>query len=148
MYTVQVNMTNLANMLPGASDDEGQQDQNGSDNVKPTSFDDTTDATSRSLKTAFSRLMVDAVRRVTSGEPSTRALGALLESIQDSVSTTVGVEPDSTRLVDYLTRLESRAAKWTADSDVETIASDEMRRALKAFVFGAHEDRAKVVLNA
>jgi hypothetical protein len=92
---------------------------------------------------AYNALMVDGIRRVTGGEPAARVFGPLLEAIQDSVSGTVGVEPDSARLVEYLTRLETRTAKWTVDN-AATIAADELRKAVRAFIFGAHEDKAKV----
>jgi hypothetical protein len=68
-----------------------------------------------------------------------------LESIADLTADTAGVEPDTQRMIDHLTKLETRAGKWTADN-AETIAPDELRKAVRAFVFGAHEQAAKVVL--
>ena len=95
---------------------------------------------------SYGRLFVDAVRKVAGGSNVSQTMGPLLESIADLTADTAGVEPDAQRMVDHLTKLETRAAKWTADN-AETIASDELRKAVRAFVFGAHEDAAKVVLN-
>jgi HK97 family phage portal protein len=94
---------------------------------------------------AYNSLMVDAVRRVIAGEKVTRVWGPLLESIQDAVGGTLDVLPDQTRLVDHLKRIESRAATWDA-SNVESIAVDELKKALKTFVFGIHEDAARKAL--
>jgi HK97 family phage portal protein len=95
---------------------------------------------------AYSGIMRDAIRRTINGEPAVRAFGPILESIQDSVSTTVDVQPDATKLVDYLTKLEARAAKWN-EADVESIAADEVRKAVRCFVFAAHDAAARKVID-
>jgi HK97 family phage portal protein len=99
----------------------------------------------RQYGAAYGKLMLHAVRSVVNGANLTQSVGPLLESIADQTAATVGVEPDAQRMVDHLTRLQSRASKWTSEN-AETIATDELRRAVKAFVFGAHEDAARAEL--
>jgi HK97 family phage portal protein len=94
---------------------------------------------------SYGRLFVDAVRKTAEGANVSQTFGPLLESIADLTADTAGVEPDTQRMIDHLTKLETRAGKWTADN-AETIAPDELRKAVRAFVFGAHEQAAKVVL--
>jgi HK97 family phage portal protein len=99
----------------------------------------------RNYGPSYSRLIVDAIRRVTSGESSTRAFGPIVESIADSAAQAADVETNAQRMSDYPTKLESRSTKWTVDQ-AETIAADELRKVVKHFVFGSFEDAAQDVV--
>jgi hypothetical protein len=139
LLTVQVNMTNLANMLPGVTPPE---EQNGPDDTSPSKLTDPTDATRY-----FLPMVADAVRRTLAGETATRALGAVTESIASLIAANVGVEPGTQRMIDFLNRLESRATTWD-EAHVDNIAAEFLKSATRAFTFGFHEDAAaKAVLD-
>ena len=55
-----------------------------------------------------------------------------------------GANLTPTKLVDYLTRLESRATTW---AEAESVAADELARAVRALTHAAYEQKAIEVLD-
>jgi HK97 family phage portal protein len=142
VYTVQVNMTNLANMLPGADDADGQLDQNGSDDTPPTSLNDgTTEGTAmRNLKTAYLPLFRDAVTRSVNGGNVSASFGPALESLAELRK--IDDEDKAQLLADMLTKIETRSSKWALDN-VDSIAATELQKAVRSIVFAIHEQAAR-----
>lgn len=95
---------------------------------------------------SYGRLFVDAVRKVAGGSNVSQTFGPLLESIAELTASEAGVETNAQRMVDTLTALEKRSQQWTA-ADAENIGAQTLKYAIRKLVFGAHEDRAKVVLS-
>jgi HK97 family phage portal protein len=147
VYTVQVNMTNLANMLPGKADDDGQLDQNGSDDTPPTSLNDgTTEGTAmRNLKTAYLPLFRDAVTRSVNGGNVSASFGPALESLAELRK--IDDEDKAQLLADMLTKIETRSSKWVLDN-VDSIAATELQKAVRSIVFAIHEQAARKELAA
>lgn len=135
VYTVGVNMTNLSNLLiPGFNApqvDTG--DGDGDENSGPTAIRSAT-AIAEAAHSVIGKKMT-----------ALDAVASLLNPLAERISRRVGAPIDKQRMVDHMTRLESRSRQWNADSvqDVETILSAEVKKATKAFTFAAYESRAK-----
>lgn len=100
----------------------------------------------RNYGAAYLSRFTAAIRAVANKESNlAQAFAPLLDSIAEQIAQSVGAEVDKQRMVDYVTKLEQRSAKWTADK-IEHFASDELRRAVKAFVFACYEAKAKTVV--
>lgn len=97
---------------------------------------------------AYLQRFTTAIRAVASKESNlAQAFAPLLNSIAEHIAVSIGGEIDKQRMADYVTKLDARSAKWTADN-AQQMASDELRRAVKAFVFGAYEEKARRELAA
>lgn len=91
----------------------------------------------RQYGAAYLGLMTDAIRRTVNGEPAVRCVGPILESISE-----VTEMSDRQPMVDYLSQLETRATTWTSEN-AEQMAAEELRRAVRCFVFAAKEQEAR-----
>lgn len=94
---------------------------------------------------AYLPLFTNAVRNVVNGGNLTQTFGPLIESVCELTASQAGTDANLTRLISYLSRLENRAAAWKSET-AEQSASEELQRAVRAFVFGSHEDKAERLL--
>lgn len=99
----------------------------------------------RQYARAYLPLFTNAVRNVVNGGNVTQTFGPLCESILELTASQAGTDANLTRLVSYLSRLESRATAWNSET-AERTAADELARAVRAFVYGSHEDKAERLL--
>jgi len=151
LYTVQVNMTNLSNMLktdPATSDTDGATTPaDGSLSEFDADEDDDVNTPSlRSMRTVYLPLMRDAVTRSVK-EGNVAFFGPVLESLCELRQ--ISDEDKANLLTDMLVNIERRLKKWTAgnvDIDVENISAVELSKAIRSIVFASHEAQAKAEL--
>jgi HK97 family phage portal protein len=135
LYTVQINMTNLKNMVagkPAPAIPDGTQAEFDADQD-----DDVNTPSLRHMKTAFLPLFRSSVQRSLNGEPVAKTFGPVLESLAELRQIDGNVE----LVADLLAKIETRSTKW--GNDIKAAAALELNKGVRAIVFSAHEQQAK-----
>lgn len=145
VYTVQVNMTNLENMVKGKPALDGSLSQ--FDDEEDDDIDTPTLRNRYANMTAYQPLFRNAVTRSVNGESVASVFGPVLESMLGLRAGQISEDDATQLLADMLTKIEARAKRWQADN-VEEIAAQELTRSVKSIVFGVHEIAAKRELAA